>query len=479
MKSKRTETRQSKAPRARSPRSVSPLSRTEAAVNSLLDAGNYVLALKLSSAAAARFPASPVLAKILEKAVCCTQPQAAPGTVYAGILKQPGACPEHFYHLGMFFKRAGDYAGLSRAFYGFLRSEGAKDPIQEYIVCCSLDEYGAAFRAAERILDAPDYGSVLSRLWNPWGDRSSAAPDAFFAARMNGLNKARVPAGLEHYRTFMRGALFFYAGERARAMREFGSLPELPAARYGWMRFPAGWASLYGCDYTRALREFTAAAECPVSRTPARGRMAEVYICTGRRAAGFREFTRAIRSAPLWAAAGLNSWEGQMRLFTGDYRRALHRLTAGAEMGDDAAFCWRGAAYSKLGRSAEALADLDKAVRLFPTDKEARVWRGEVLRLAGRPADAVADLDLALRAAPHDWAYINRALARRDLGDLPGMRRDYSRTGADIRKFLESRPAGSGLRGTARIAAMLEEGLRLALGNRRDDRYFNPLWMRG
>lgn len=447
-------------------------------MNSLLDAGEDALALKLSSSAAARFPASPVLAKLLEKALSCAAAPAVTKKIYAQILQQPGACPAHFYNLGIFYKRAGDYAGMSRAFRGFLGSRGTKDPIQEYTACCTLDEYSAAFQAAERVLDTPDYGSVLSRLWNPWGDRSSAAPDAFFSGRLYRLQKARLPAGLEHYRAFLRGTLLFYAGKGSLALEEFSRLPALPAARYGWMRFPAGWAALYNCDYARALREFAAAARCPVSRTPAQGRIAEVHICTGRRAAGFREFEKTIKAAPLWAAAGLHSWEGQMRLFTGDYRGALRCLTSGAAMGDDAAFCWRGASYSKLGRVDEALADLDKAVKLFPTDKEARVWRGEVLRLAGRPAEALADLDAVLRAAPHDWAHINRALARRDLGDLRGMRMDYSGIGADIRKFLESRTGGK-TGGNARLGAMLETACRLAMGNRRDDRYFNPLWMRG
>ena len=448
------------------------LAAAEKAVNGLLARGRADLACRLAYESARKLPSSPVLGKLLEKALSCGAGAAQAKKLYATLLALPGAYPGHYYWLAMFCKRAGDYAGMKKAFEGFLRARGDSEPLHAYIACCTLDRYEEAFRAAEEVLDAPDGAAVLSRLWNPWGDRSSAMPEGFLPARLKKLSAAKLSPELEPYRAFLRGALLYYTGDYAGALRALDKLPALPAQRYGWMRFPAGLAALYLLDFSRALKEFSSGEKAEVSKVTSMGRLAEVYFCSGNHAAGLKKLREAQRIAPLWARAGLLAWEGQLLLFAGRYKEALPPLSAGARGGDDAAWCWRGAALLRLGRLKEALVDLDKAVELFPTDREARIWRAEARRLAGNPAGALADLESVLAHGPNNWAYIDRALLRSDAGDEKGMRLDFLRVDPEIRRAL-ARAAGR-----RDVRAMLQKAAGLALGDRRDEKYFNAAWLR-
>jgi tetratricopeptide (TPR) repeat protein len=450
-------------------------------VNSLLDRNRQDLAQKLASTAVRRFPDSQALADLLEKVMSSVGDIAQVEKIYGEVLRAPRAYPGHYYHLGMIYKRAGDLAKMKRVFSDLLRRSGRAELIHTYIAACTLDRYGLAFETAERILVSPGRENVLSRLWNPWGDRSNASPAGFFSGRLARLKRAAIKKELEHYRTFFRGVLLFNAGRNESALREFGRLPDLPPERYGWIRFPEGWARLYACDYRGALDAFRQSAKSEMSRIPSMGRIAEIHICTGRPALGFAELRKALKTAPVREIPGLYAWEGEMRLFTGDYRAALKALTEGARLGDDVAFCWRGAAYAKLGRFKEALADLDKAVKLFPTDLEARVWRGETLRLSGKYRRALEDLDRVIASrGNYMWAYFNRALVRHALGDNKGMKEDFDKIDGDVIRFLEKElhAGGQETAGPARMRRLLEEGCRLAMGNRRDDEYYYPIWMR-
>ncbi len=455
------------------------LSNLSRAVNGLLDRGRHGAAVNLAFAAALKAPENRVLASLLEKALACLPAPGAAENIYARLFKFKNACPAHYYHLAMYYKRIGDYRKMRQAFSGFLKVAGKADLVNSYIALCTLDRYGEAFATAEKILDAPGSEPVLSRLWNPWGDRSTQAPPGFLDGRLSALEKAEIPEQHEHYRTFFRGALLFYMRRYRQALLAFKKMPALRADRYSWMHFPEGWAALLSGLFPAALEAFRKSAVSPVSRIQSLGRMAEVYICSGRRAEGLACLDKALKEAHFSQLPGLNAWKGQMLLFTGAYKDAAEYLSEGARLGDDVAFCWRGAAYAGLGRLEEALADLEKAVKLFPTDLEALVWKGEVLRLSGRKREALEDLARVLEKNPeHPWALINRALALGALGDNKGMESDYRKIDREITCFLEAGEKLKPGRCGGRIKELLEKACRLAMGNRRDDRYFYPIWLR-
>lgn len=457
----------------------STFNRLGAAVDKLLAGGRDREAVSMALAAALKFPGNRLAAGILERTLSCSSDRSEVKRAYAALLDTGRACSAHYYNLAMFHKRWGNCPAMLSALKGLLAAPGGVDPVHSYIALCSLDRYAGAFAAAERLVSsAPDGEPVLSRLWNPWGDRSTDLPAGFMEARLRALGRADLPRDLEPYRILFKGSLLLFRGKPKAALAEFDRLPRMPAALRGWMHFPEGWAALRLRLYGRARAAFRKSAASPVSRMPSLGRLAEVEICSGREAEGFACFRRALKTAHFSQLPGLHTWKGQMLLFTGRYGEAETSLSEGGRLGDDAAWCWRGAARAKQGRLTEALRDLDKAVALFPTDLEALVWRAEVLRLLGRKGEAAADLEkVLLKSRSYPWALINRALCRAESGDIKGMAADFRRVDPEIKNFLERAvPSADGGR-VGRVRRMLAQACSLAMGDRRDDRYFYPVWM--
>jgi tetratricopeptide (TPR) repeat protein len=85
----------------------------------------------------------------------------------------------------------------------------------------------------------------------------------------------------------------------------------------------------------------------------------------------------------------------------------------------------RGQLYTTQGRLAEALQDLEKAVRLKPGYVEARFNLAYVLDRLGRTADAAAAYGETIRLSPlHPDAHNNLGILYLRLGDLAGARRE-------------------------------------------------------
>lgn len=264
----------------------------------------------------------------------------------------------------------------------------------------------------------------------------------------------------------MRGVLLFSQEEQAAAMAVFSGLKNSDATRYGWMRFPAGWLCLYKLRFAEAAEYFSAAAKSPFSRFPAGGRMAEVLFCTGRRSEALAAITRVrVSSEGTPYHSSLLAWEGELLLFSGKYEEAIALERLALKGHDDAAHCWLGAALACSGKLAEALTELDIAVKLFPTDMEARTWRAEVLRRLGDARRSRSELRevFALRAR-HPWALVNRALLSCAEGDIASALND----------IVEARAVLGLEKGSARKPEREAQALlSLARGNRRDDLYFN------
>lgn len=94
--------------------------------------------------------------------------------------------------------------------------------------------------------------------------------------------------------------------------------------------------------------------------------------------------------------------------------------------GDGEALAHRGWAHELLGRTAEALSDLDAAVAARPDYPEARLDHAIVAYAAERRADAVADLE-AILDDPREGPVARRIRGewRRDEGDLAGAHADF------------------------------------------------------
>ncbi|HBE87736.1 MAG TPA: hypothetical protein DDW67_01150, partial [Elusimicrobia bacterium] len=203
-----------------------PLEAIENAADSLIASGRPGDAVRLAFEAAMKVPGSSRAARALEKTLSRTAGADSAGRLYARLLATGRAVSDHHYSLAMFRKRAGDHAGMRAAFEGLLSSAGPSTEIHRYIALCSLDRYAEAFAEAERICAAPPPGEpVLSRLWNPWGDRSTSLPSGFMPARLAALRRSALPPETRKYGPFLAGAMLLYMGRTEEALREFGALP--------------------------------------------------------------------------------------------------------------------------------------------------------------------------------------------------------------------------------------------------------------
>lgn len=90
-------------------------------------------------------------------------------------------------------------------------------------------------------------------------------------------------------------------------------------------------------------------------------------------------------------------------------------------------FVNRGVIYMAMGKSYDALNDLNRALSLDKDTGEAYVNRGNLWFVKGKLEQAIKDYDLAIELGvlmPH-IAYLNRGIARESLGQLSAAQRDY------------------------------------------------------
>jgi predicted Zn-dependent protease len=112
---------------------------------------------------------------------------------------------------------------------------------------------------------------------------------------------------------------------------------------------------------------------------------------------------------------------------------ATHRIEQ--QPGSAALYLGRARLYRVHREWAEALADLDRAVRLEPGLEGIDLARGITLLDAGRPSEASAVLDRVLASRPDQAdAWLARARALVALGDPGAAATDYSRALARLRR---------------------------------------------
>lgn len=91
----------------------------------------------------------------------------------------------------------------------------------------------------------------------------------------------------------------------------------------------------------------------------------------------------------------------------------------------------RGRALSMLGRGADAISELSRALELDPKSAEGWAWRGEARLLAGERVPARADLDRAAALAPSwPWGRLLRAVCLLTEGDVDGAEKELAAAGA-------------------------------------------------
>lgn len=88
----------------------------------------------------------------------------------------------------------------------------------------------------------------------------------------------------------------------------------------------------------------------------------------------------------------------------------------------------RGVAYAAVGKTDQAIADLDAALEVSPGLLGALYDRGNIKLDLGRTQDAIADFSAVIEEAPNfALAWLNRGLAREKIGDKEGAQRDLTK----------------------------------------------------
>ncbi|MDD5628847.1 MAG: tetratricopeptide repeat protein, partial [Elusimicrobia bacterium] len=397
----------------------------------------------------------------LRRAAALARSDAGPHLALVEFLKDRGRYDEAARHLaGLRRRRAGlwsaelefqagwvlgkaeDYAGMLRHFRLCARHPGFAQVagFHRLSALLCLRDYGAAAAAAEGLLDS-DCSSDWLRFFLPW-PQSWLRPTAgrFLGAELRALERetARRPAA--PWPRFFKGTVLYALGLLEPSLREFAALRGLPQRRYGWMRYYAGLILLRQGRYGEARRELAAAAAHAPGFWLSLCHLAEALLCQGLTRQAWETFARARRAAAAGPAEPhVLAWEGEARLWTGDYAAASARLQSAVEAGSWLAVCWRGAALMLLGRPRQALRDLDRAIVPGSRDAEALVWRGELHRRAGRLGQAQADLDRAVALDGGDWAHWNRALLAAAQGRTAQMRRDLAGVDPGVLAYVRGR----------------------------------------
>ncbi len=343
------------------------------------------------------------------------------------------------------------------------RDGGSLTPSERFKTLMKLGRHREAVAAAESILDGSPTLADTRAFWDPW-EWDERRPRS---ARRDELEKLEVSLQgetatpwLHYYRADLTGP---------GGLEHFERLADYPPQRYGWMYFKAAMTALLAGCFKKAASWFTLALKHEPVDWRARCFLAETCLCLQRPELAYAEMERALSAAPPAEAGQVLAWRGAFDLWLGRYEEALVRLEEACRLDAQCAFCWKAGALLKLGRAGEALKLLDLTLKRYPLDFEAYVWRGEAKRRLGRHREALKDLE-RVPATIELWALFNRALAKKSLGDLPGMQADFDKIPAHIRDHIRRKI------GDDAPEKILEAGLELARGFRRDE-YRQAIWI--
>ncbi|HAZ08553.1 MAG TPA: hypothetical protein DCZ01_08555 [Elusimicrobia bacterium] len=381
----------------------------------------------------------------------------------------------------------GRYApAVERALLGCLARAGHSDKLvlewpQIFSALMCARKYRAAFRLGEAMLDQlGGFQSPGQLMWPWWREiRRAVVEDRFIAEELRRIRAASKGGKFSRWFAYYRAILLGDSGCDEEAMAEYESIEDSGSPRYSWMSQSCILVKLGMLDFDGAIAISRRILRHAPSHWWVRCRMAEAYLAKGDKEQALREFERARKVGDATVRREVLTWNGEIFLWLGEYKKALEMLDEAVALGAQTfIYGWRGATLWKLGRRDEALADLDLAVELDPKDFEARAWRGEVYRVMGRHDESIRDLDHVIASAPDNlWAYFNRALIR----DGKGLAADFSAIPREVTAFIGGElglPRGSSF-GPAEMRKILTAGLEMAKGIRRSESYVRRIWMAG
>ncbi len=375
-------------------------------------------------------------------------------------------------------------AVIEKALPAVIRPRSLQEQLEKFKLLIALRRYSEAALEAELILDADSSPRTIEVLKFPWNRVLFSRPDI----RSQFEFDRRVLR-----RLIRRGHAAPWAGyylsqlvkkSNSERTASLTAVSTAPPKRYGWMQRELALVRLEHYDYEGALSALRVSAG---ATSPQSWRClafcAETHVFLGRPRMALRVFLRAVEAAPHEEKGEALAWMGELCLWIGQYEDALTLLDRAIVLDGRYAYCWRGAAKLKLGRTREALKDLDLALKILPRDREAYLWRGEARRVLGDYNGALADLsEEPLQGASSSrwlWHDFNRALAYAALKNETAMIADYEAIPGWVTGYLRRQ---LGLQRAKKLTIdervrILTLGLELARGYRRPENYGQATWM--
>lgn len=359
-----------------------------------------------------------------------------------------GRAPETIqFEKALAFRHNGKLAEMKRLLRRFISTRPRPD-IPLFIALMETRSYAEAFQLAENILSRYDDDIFILR--QPFEDLSSISPTYFKDHAVN-LLRLRLSSKLERWKCLYLGLIYSLLYDHDAALEWFGKMEKLCGPSDNWMLFEKARLLLMAKnDPPAAMKYFQKALAVYKRDWPSACYMAEIDICSGREARGFRRFQEVLSkvTSPGYRAEIL-AWRGNMRLLRGQYGPAVRDLETALAKGSAFARCWLGAALLMLDKTAPALEKLEQVVRIMPQDSEASVWYGEALRRVGRPKEARLALLRVFNnnhSLPNDWAAVNLMILECDAGNETRARKYFLRLGGKLDTPTLSAMRAAGLR---------------------------------
>lgn len=293
------------------------------------------------------------------------------------------------------------------------------------------------------------FSTALARIPEEFRRRCSAEAGAFKAAR------PRSPWG----------PLFSWIAEGSGGMENRPPQQGRLIARYAWMGLPAAlWALERGWFREAITRLKGVCRGAEPENWRASCHIAEARACLGDFSGAMAIFDRTRDKVPPADRGGVLAWKGEVLLWAGRYKEALAELDEALRLGGEFAAGWKGAVLVQSGRWAESLAWFDAELESHPESAETRLWKAEALYRLGRFAEAAAELERieGLGGEGNPFFIAVQGLVRGAMGNAGGMKSDFRDLAGALPAFKKVRAGSYGSRKSA-----LERFLKSARGLRR------------